>query len=152
MQDRRCIVIDQPKNQITQRQISAWDLVSCCTACQGTQGNGCQGGYPTSAFNFFGTTGVVTGGAYANTATCKPYPVSTKLEVKYDYQFPGCSNGSISTNFYWLQPNLPSKLHRRPVRVGQEKGQRLPGLFQQQHSRHAKHLQLWIGCGYFCRL
>jgi cathepsin B len=71
MQDRRCIVYN-----ITETPISSWDLVSCCSACQGTPGNGCDGGYPTEAFNYFDSTGVVTGGTYGSSRGCKPYPIS----------------------------------------------------------------------------
>jgi cathepsin B len=49
-------------------------MTSCCSACRATS-NGCQGGYPTQAFNFYGTAGIVSGGLYGSNDGCKPYPV-----------------------------------------------------------------------------
>jgi len=49
---------------------SATDLLSCCTEC----GNGCDGGDPGSAWDWFTTTGVVTGGNYLDNSWCSAYP------------------------------------------------------------------------------
>jgi hypothetical protein len=38
-------------------------MCSCCAACK-PRANGCGGGYPTEAFNWYINTGVVTGGSY----------------------------------------------------------------------------------------
>jgi cathepsin B len=55
--DRRCILYNSP-----QLPTSSWDLVSCCDTCR-ADSNGCNGGWPTEAFDFYINTGVVTGGS-----------------------------------------------------------------------------------------
>ncbi|XGW24148.1 hypothetical protein V3C99_005954 [Haemonchus contortus] len=62
--DRICIAT-KGKKQI---EISASDIMSCCTKC----GNGCRGGWPIRAFEFFSNEGVVSGGNYASKG-CYPY-------------------------------------------------------------------------------
>jgi len=63
--DRICI----ETNGASQPHLSAEDLVGCCSSC----GMGCDGGDPSSAWSWFTTTGVVTGGNYNNTAWCSAY-------------------------------------------------------------------------------
>lgn len=65
MTDRLCIGSAQMHNN----RVSAEDLLECCSGC----GNGCNGGYPSAAFDYWKTTGVVTGGNYMDSSTCKPY-------------------------------------------------------------------------------
>ena len=48
---------------------SAEDLTACCTHC----GNGCNGGFPLAAMDYIASHGLVTGGLYGDTTTCKPY-------------------------------------------------------------------------------
>jgi len=66
MSDRICIASkgnDRP-------HISANDLMSCCRGC----GMGCEGGFPTAAWNYWVKTGLVTGGTYVTKDGCRPYP------------------------------------------------------------------------------
>jgi len=49
--------------------ISAQDLLTCCHSC----GFGCEGGFPESAWAYWRSTGLVTGGLYGNNNTCEPY-------------------------------------------------------------------------------
>jgi cathepsin B len=66
MSDRNCIF----SNGVDQTRISAEDILTCCgISC----GNGCNGGYPYMAFNFWAITGVVSGGLYGDKNTCSPY-------------------------------------------------------------------------------
>jgi cathepsin B len=66
MSDRICIF----SNQTNQIRISSEDLLSCCGfLC----GNGCNGGYPSGAWNYFKNTGIVTGDLYDTTNWCQPY-------------------------------------------------------------------------------
>ena len=65
MSDRICIYSDQ-KLQI---RLSALHLISCCDTC----GNGCFGGYPSSAFDYWKRKGIPSGGNYNDKSTCKPY-------------------------------------------------------------------------------
>lgn len=58
MSDRLCIASKYKVNL----NISAQNLVSCCTAC----GNGCHGGYPEKAWDYFRQTGLPTGGDYGS--------------------------------------------------------------------------------------
>lgn len=66
MSDRICIV----SNQTLQTRISTEDLLTCCgISC----GNGCNGGYPSGAWNYFKRSGLVTGWLYNDTKYCQPY-------------------------------------------------------------------------------
>jgi cathepsin B len=71
LQDRRCVVYNA-----TETPISAWDLVTCCADCIENPNNGCDGGFPTDAFDYFAKTGLVTGGMYGSGSGCKPYPIA----------------------------------------------------------------------------
>lgn len=51
-------------------QLSARDLLSCCTSC----GFGCQGGYPSTAWSWLTKTGIVTGKNYHDFSRCVSYP------------------------------------------------------------------------------
>ena len=66
MSDRICIASDQK----LQTRISAEDLLTCCGfGC----GNGCNGGYPSGAWNYFKKNGIVTGWLYNDTKWCQSY-------------------------------------------------------------------------------
>jgi len=66
MTDRICIASKGAQTP----HISAQDLLTCCGfSC----GNGCEGGYPEAAWNFFKNTGLVTGGQYGTNEGCQPY-------------------------------------------------------------------------------
>jgi cathepsin B len=67
MSDRICIASDQT----VQTRISAEDLNSCCSSC----GMGCNGGYPSAAWDYFVRTGLVTGDLYGNNDWCLPYSI-----------------------------------------------------------------------------
>jgi cathepsin B len=70
MSDRICIT----SGQTNQLELSAQDMVSCCDSC----GDGCEGGYPSAAWDFWDQTGLVS-------------------ETVYPYAFPSCEhhiNGS----------------------------------------------------------
>ncbi|CAD5207346.1 unnamed protein product [Bursaphelenchus okinawaensis] len=64
--DRICIGSHGKKQVI----ISAQDLTSCCPFC----GAGCFGGDMRTAFHYYARYGIVSGGAYNDNETCRPYP------------------------------------------------------------------------------
>ncbi|KAL5014825.1 hypothetical protein ScPMuIL_009095 [Solemya velum] len=66
MTDRICV----RSNGTLQFHISAEDLLSCCRL---TCGQGCNGGYPSSAWHYFRRDGLVTGGQYNTHQGCRPY-------------------------------------------------------------------------------
>ena len=66
MSDRICIA----SGQKTQVRISSEDLLTCCGF---TCGNGCNGGYPSGAWNYYKRTGIVTGGLHGDNKWCQPY-------------------------------------------------------------------------------
>jgi len=70
--DRICIA---SKGKQTPR-ISATDLLSCCLTAQGCTGqdDGCAGGDPQAAWDFWIRSGLCTGGNYTHNDGCKPYP------------------------------------------------------------------------------
>jgi cathepsin B len=67
MSDRICIASGGKTNVM----LSPADLMSCCTW---TCGNGCHGGYPKSAWEYWVRHGIVTGGSKEDASGCKPYP------------------------------------------------------------------------------
>lgn len=66
MSDRICI----KSNQTLQTRISSEDLLTCCGV---TCGQGCNGGYPSGAWNYFKRDGIVTGYLYNDTKWCQSY-------------------------------------------------------------------------------
>lgn len=69
MTDRYCIASKGAKSP----HFSAQDLLSCCGfSC----GDGCNGGYPQAAWQWFKTTGCVTGGNYDSNEGCEPYSLA----------------------------------------------------------------------------
>jgi cathepsin B len=97
MSDRLCI----QSGQKLQTRISAEDLVSCCFEC----GDGCNGGYPDAAWQYFQETGLVTGGLYGDNKTCRPYsmkPCDHHVDGKYgpcggaEYPTPECTGQCVT--------------------------------------------------------
>ncbi|CAJ0581997.1 unnamed protein product, partial [Mesorhabditis spiculigera] len=67
MTDRTCIA---SQGKFTD-PLSADDILACCGfSC----GDGCEGGYPIEAWQFWVHKGVVTGGSYQSKSGCMPYP------------------------------------------------------------------------------
>lgn len=79
MSDRICI----KSGQTLQTRISSEDLLTCCGfSC----GNGCNGGYPSGAWNYFKRTGIVTGWLHGTHNYCQAYtfaPCDHHTEGKY---------------------------------------------------------------------
>ncbi|XP_005355595.1 cathepsin B isoform X1 [Microtus ochrogaster] len=68
MSDRICIHTNGHVNV----EVSAQDLLTCC----GFQcGDGCNGGYPSGAWNFWTKKGLVSGGLYNSHVGCLPYTI-----------------------------------------------------------------------------
>lgn len=65
MSDRICI----QSGQKDQTRISSEDLLTCCGSC----GMGCNGGYPSAAWSYFKSQGIVTGWLYNDSKWCQPY-------------------------------------------------------------------------------
>jgi len=63
--DRMCI----QTNGTQAFHISAEDILSCCKTC----GSGCNGGYPSSAWSWLVSNGVVSGGNYKDLSWCVSY-------------------------------------------------------------------------------
>jgi len=99
--DRICI----ETNGASQPHLSAQDLNSCCTSC----GMGCDGGDPGSAWNWFTTTGVVTGGNYNDFSWCSSYSLANcdhHTTGKYgpcpatEYPTPACPTACDANSTY----------------------------------------------------
>lgn len=87
MSDRICIA----SNQKDQTRISSTDLLSCCSYC----GDGCQGGYPNMAFQYWKNNGIVTGDLIGDNSWCKPYPFKCNAPgypacPAQEYKTPAC--------------------------------------------------------------
>jgi cathepsin B len=84
--DRICISTDEIVD------ISALDLMSCCRAC----GQGCEGGYPPQAWQYWARTGLVTGGLYQSKG-CEPYPLPPCEHHINSTHYPACSQSTAPT-------------------------------------------------------
>ncbi|CAH1405466.1 unnamed protein product [Nezara viridula] len=51
--------------------LSSEELLACCSSC----GDGCNGGYPSAAWKYFASNGLVTGGDYKSDVGCQPYEI-----------------------------------------------------------------------------
>jgi len=91
--DRICIGTSGQENA----HISAQHLTSCCAAC----GFGCSGGYPSSAWSFLSTKGIVTGGNYGDYSSCSSYSLPN-CDHHVSGKYPGCA-GDAAT------PTCPTK-------------------------------------------
>lgn len=86
--DRICI----HSNATNNAYIAAEDVVSCCGfGC----GMGCDGGYPQSAWSYWQSTGIVTGGDYNSGQGCYPYQVAA-CEHHVTGPLPACGD-EVST-------------------------------------------------------
>jgi len=109
--DRLCI-----QNKSFVQLLSTEDTASCCSGISCGMSDGCNGGQPTSAWEWFTSTGVVSGGDYddiGKTDTCSPYTLPpcahhvTSSEYapcpSTDYPTPRCEtkcgNNGYSTPF-----------------------------------------------------
>uniref|UniRef100_A0A8C9PU20 Cathepsin B n=1 Tax=Spermophilus dauricus TaxID=99837 RepID=A0A8C9PU20_SPEDA len=68
MSDRICIHTNGHVNV----EVSAEDMLTCCG---GQCGDGCNGGYPSGAWNFWTKKGLVSGGLYDSHVGCRPYSI-----------------------------------------------------------------------------
>uniref|UniRef100_H3DJZ9 Cathepsin B n=1 Tax=Tetraodon nigroviridis TaxID=99883 RepID=H3DJZ9_TETNG len=82
MSDRVCI----HSNAKVSVELSAQDLLTCCNSC----GMGCNGGYPSSAWNFWVSDGLVSGGLYDSHIGCRPYTIPP-CEHHVNGSRPSCS-------------------------------------------------------------
>jgi len=69
MSDRMCIHSKGAKSV----HLSAEDMLACCDSC----GDGCDGGFPASAWQYWLTTGLVSGGNYNSDQGCQPYTIKS---------------------------------------------------------------------------
>jgi len=68
MTDRYCIA-SKGKSKF---HFSADNLVACCSEC----GAGCNGGFPTAAWEYWVDTGIVSGGPFHSNQGCQPYEIA----------------------------------------------------------------------------
>ncbi|CAN8005442.1 unnamed protein product [Ixodes pacificus] len=85
--DRVCI---HSKGKI-QVNISAEDLLECCHTC----GDGCEGGDPAAAWEYWKENGLVSGGLYGTNDGCKPYSLAPCEHLTKGF-LPNCT-GSVPT-------------------------------------------------------
>jgi cathepsin B len=109
--DRRCIAT----NGADQTSYSAADTMSCCT---GSCGYGCQGGYPSMAWQWYVDTGVVTGGNYTNKSGCQPYPLPPHATHGFDTPpcQKTCQNG-YKTHTYPADKHMAKSAYNVPTDV-----------------------------------
>jgi len=101
MTDRICIAT----KGVNQTHISAQHLLSCCASC----GFGCDGGYPSSAWSYMKSTGLVTGGNYNDFSLCQSYSMAIcdhHVVGKYpecggsEYPTPKCASSCDAKSTY----------------------------------------------------
>ncbi|CAN8001239.1 unnamed protein product [Ixodes hexagonus] len=87
MSDRICI---HSKGKV-QVNVSAEDLLDCCHSC----GEGCHGGFPAAAWQYWKDSGLVSGGLYGTPDGCKPYSLPP-CEHHIKGPLPNCT-GTVDT-------------------------------------------------------
>jgi len=87
MSDRICIA---SKGKI-QVEISAQDLLTCCDSC----GDGCDGGFPEAAWQYFVSSGLVSGGLYHGDG-CSPYTIAS-CDHHVNGTLPPCGGPEVPT-------------------------------------------------------
>jgi len=110
--DRYCIALGASNPRYTNLPVSADDMLACCDSC----GNGCEGGYPEAAWQYWVDNGLPT-------EVCEPYPFpvcehhipKNHYPVCQSTVYPtpqcptGCADGSKPTRFYGSQAyDVPS--------------------------------------------
>ncbi|XP_050437993.1 cathepsin B-like isoform X3 [Adelges cooleyi] len=88
--DRLCIATDGEFNEL----LSAEELTFCCHSC----GDGCGGGDPIAAWDYFSTNGIVTGGGYDSKQGCQPYFVPPCLHGVSAEQEGACRSQPMEKN------------------------------------------------------
>mmetsp|Transcript_41835 Transcript_41835/g.131110 ORF Transcript_41835/g.131110 Transcript_41835/m.131110 type:complete len:321 (-) Transcript_41835:122-1084(-) len=86
LNDRRCIAYGE--KEILSPQMTA----SCCSGLRCYGSNGCNGGQPSGAWNFFKTKGVVTGGLYGDKNSCYPYAFESCAHHVDSDTLPSCDD------------------------------------------------------------
>jgi len=93
-EDRSCIA-----NKTDNVLFSTRDTAACCNFLR-CFSNGCNGGQPAEAWNWFQKTGVVTGGKYSdigNSDTCEPYPLAPCSHHVAPTKYPKCPESEYPT-------------------------------------------------------
>ncbi|KAA0200775.1 Cathepsin B [Fasciolopsis buskii] len=75
-------------------EISALDLLACCESC----GDGCYGGWPGLAWDYWKNNGIVSGGSKENPNGCTNYP------------FPSCAHNNRGS-----RPSCSPTIYRTPT-------------------------------------
>jgi cathepsin B len=93
--DRRCVAYGDKTWYSTE------DTLACCSGIKCGMSMGCNGGQPTSAWKFFASTGVTTGGDFTlmgTGETCNPYPFAACAHhVDPTDEYPECPEDDYHT-------------------------------------------------------
>jgi len=90
MNDRVCIASDGADKT----HLSAADVTSCCGVLHGDMG--CNGGIPSTVYQYWKSTGVVDGGNYGDKSGC------------YSYQLPQCAHHTNSSHYQPCEGSQPT--------------------------------------------
>lgn len=90
MTDRICIASQGADTT----HLSAADVTSCCGVLHGDMG--CNGGVPSTVYQYWKTTGVVDGGNYGDKSGC------------YSYQLPQCAHHANSSKYEPCEGSQPT--------------------------------------------
>ncbi|CAB3397527.1 unnamed protein product [Caenorhabditis bovis] len=92
MSDRTCIASNGKVNTL----LSAEDLLSCCVGMLSC-GEGCKGGFPIKAWQWWDKHGLVTGGSYETQFGCKPYSIAPCGQTVNNVTWPACPEDVMPT-------------------------------------------------------
>ncbi|EFO97793.1 hypothetical protein CRE_15919 [Caenorhabditis remanei] len=92
MSDRLCINSGGMIDTI----LSAQELLSCCTGVLSC-GEGCAGGNPLKAWQYWQKHGIPTGGSYESQFGCKPYSIAPCGKTIGNVTYPPCTNTTLPT-------------------------------------------------------
>jgi len=101
-------------------KISADDLISCCSILSTFSfcGFGCNGGIPILAWRFYKTRGLVSGGNFNETDTCRPYEIepcghhTDKNPCKGMHRTPKCKKSCVNNANYKQDKHYATKYYK----------------------------------------
>lgn len=83
--DRICVA-SSLAGSMNDKQVSSAELMTCCHDCKYND-NGCIGGIPKKAYQYWVDFGLPTGGEFGDKDVCKPFPYLSCFSKKTDGNF-----------------------------------------------------------------
>ncbi|KAJ8967970.1 hypothetical protein NQ314_002551 [Rhamnusium bicolor] len=134
MTDRICIHSNGKKNT----SVSAEDLLSCCDIC----GDGCEGGYPAAAWQYWYETGIVSGGSYKSKDDAKETVVCRRSGLHCSIMCGFCTDHVSSSRLVDIDEESEDEFHQQ----AEEELDSHYGFSRCKHRRIIETNEIIMGC------